>query len=892
MVLDAWPLTPNGKLDRAALPAPSLPAEAAGDRAGGFATPVEEIVAGLWREVLGLDTALGPLANFFELGGHSLLATQVMSRVRAAFGVEAPLRALFEAPTVRGLAAAIEQARAHESGPTRPTLIAGPRPAPLPLSFAQQRLWFLDQLDPGQATYTMPFGVRLQGPLDVRALAASLHAIVRRHEVLRTTFPAVDGVPIQRIAETSPVSLPVIDLSGLAPALADAAALAWARWEARQPFDLTAGPLIRVRLLRLAPATHELLVTLHHTVSDAWSLGILMRELTALYTASHTGAPASLAPLPVQYADVALGQRAWLQGAVLETQLAYWRTQLADVPALALPTDAPRPLVPDHTAAVVPFALEPELTAQLRALSRREGVTLFMTVLAAVQVVVGRLASQDDVAIGTDVAHRPHAETEGLIGLFVNELVLRTSLAGDPSVQTLLARVRATCLDAYGHQDLPFERLVEALAPARSLTRAPLFQVKLLLQNTPGASLQLPDLAVTAWETPAADTAVDLTVLLRDDAAGDGGLTGGLQYATALWTRASIAALAVRLQQVLTAMVADPAQRVSVLPLLTAPERARVLMTGTATKRAVPAATVPALIAARAAAVPDAVAVVADGSGGPAAQVSYGACWAWVTALAATLRAAGVGPEVRVAVCLDRRVELVLALVGILEAGGAYVPLDPSYPAERLAWMLADAQPALLITDAAGARRVPTAGLRVLDVDDVMTGAPAVAGPRTPGVVHPDQAAYVIYTSGSTGRPKGAINTHAALTNRLWWGQQTYCLGPDDRVLQKTPCSFDVSVWEFFWPLLAGACVVLARPEGHRDPAYLAQAIATEQITTLHFVPSMLHGFLAATTTAGPSVRRVLCSGEALSPTWRRGGWPARRVNCTTCMARRKRPSR
>ena len=520
--------------------------------------------------------------------------------------------------------------------------------------------------------------------------------------------------------------------------------------------------------------------------------------------------------------------------------------------------------MPAHAAAVVPFALEPALTAPLRALSRREGVTLFMTVLAAVQVVLGRLASQDDVAIGTDVAHRTYAETEGVIGFFVNQLVLRTSLAGDPTVAALLARVRATCLDAYAHQDLPFERLVEALAPARSLTQAPLFQVKLLLEPASPVSLTLAGAQATAIDLPPAQAKVDLTVLLRER---DGALAGGIEYATALWTRASVAALAERLQQVLTAMVADPAQRVSALPLVTASERAQVLLTGTATKRAVPAATVPALIAARAAAMPDAVAVVADAGGGPASQVSYGTGWAWVTALAATLRAAGVGPEVRVAVCLERRVELVLALVAILEAGGAYVPLDPSYPAERLAWMLADAQPALLITDAAGARRVPTAGLRVLDVDvDVVTGAPPGVRPVTSAIVHPDQAAYVIYTSGSTGRPKGAVNTHASLTNRLWWAQQTYHLGPDDRVLQKTPCGFDVSVWEFFWPLLAGACVVLARPEGHRDPVYLAQAIATEQITTLHFVPSMLHGFLDATPTVGASVRRVLCSGEALRP--------------------------
>ena len=461
-----------------------------------------------------------------------------------------------------------------------------------------------------------------------------------------------------------------------------AAARQWASVTARQPFDLEQGPLIRVRVLRLAPTTHVLVATLHHAVSDGWSLEILAREFTALYAAFTAGQPSPLAPLPLQYADFAVWQRTWLQGPVLDAQLAYWRTQLAGVAPLPLPTDAERPAVPTHAAAAVPWALDPALTTAVRALSRAAGVTVFMTVLAALQVVLGRLAGQDDVVVGTDVANRTHEETEGLIGFFVNQLVLRTSLAGDPSVTALLGQVRETCLAAYAHQDLPFERLVEALAPARSLTRAPLFQVKLLLDRAPRGADAVGGLTLAPFASGAPLIKLDLRIALVDTPSA---LVGTLQYATALWARETVARLGVRLQQVLAAMVADPTQRVRALPLVTADEQAQ----WDAAPRDAPApcVAVPAQIAAQAAATPDAVALVGEAPDVEAAtairaagaslplgavpQVTYGTLWARASALAAALRAWGVGPEVRVAVCLDRGVDPIVALLGVLEAGGA-----------------------------------------------------------------------------------------------------------------------------------------------------------------------------------------------------------------------------
>ena len=600
------------------------------------------------------------------------------------------------------------------------------------------------------------------------------------------------------------------------------------RGEARAPFDLAHGPLIRVRLLRLGPAVHVLLATLPHVVSDGWSFGVLVRDFTTLYAAAAAGQPSPLPPLPVQYADVALWQRAWLQGAALEAQRAYWRTQLAGLPPLALPTDRPRASGAGARAAIVPVTCDAASTAALRALSRREGVTLFMTLLAAWQVVLGRLAGQDDVAVGTDVANRTHAETEGLIGFFVNQLVLRTSLRGDPPVRALLAQVRETCLAAYAHQDLPFEQLVEDLAPARSLTQAPLFQVKLLVDQASTKSLTIPDLHVTPWTTPVEITKLDLILRLTDTGET---LTGGIEYATALWTRDTVTRLGARLQQVLVAMVADPAQPIHALPIVTPAERVQLLETWNATTAEVAIDRVTATIAAHAAATPDAVAVIAEGVGarsgqrvggpgavGVASHVSYAELWTRATQLAAALRTWGVGPEVRVAVYLERGVDLLVALIGVLESGGAYVPLDPHDPAERLAWLLDDAQAPIVLTQEGLRDRLPAHWAQVVALDTAWVAIAATAADvardggasRAPLTGAPETLAYVIYTSGLTGRPKGVLVTHAGLRNYLAWARTAYPVV--DGALVHTSVSVDLTVTGLWAPLLAGAPVRLTAP--------------------------------------------------------------------------------
>ena len=523
VVLDALPLTANGKIDRKALPAPD---SARPELAAAYLAPrneVEETLAGIWAEVLGLQR-VGVQDNFFELGGHSLLATQVASRLRQTFEVELPLRLLFEEPTLAGLAAAIQARRSSSSA--GPPLTRQPRDMPLPLSFAQQRLWFLDQMQPGNPFYNIPIALRIWGPLDTAVLQRCLAEVVRRHEALRTTFAAPEGRPVQVIAPSLALSLSSIDLSVLPQEQCQSQALRLAAEEARQPFDLEQGPLLRGCLLRLAEDEHVALFTMHHIVADGWSVGVLIQEVAQLYPALAAGRPAPLPELPVQYADFAFWQRQWLQGEQLQSQLAYWRERLAGLSPLELPTDRPRPALQSFRGASLPVLLSGPLSQGLQALSRREGVTLFMTLLAAFQTLLCRYSGQEDVAVGSAIANRNRAETEGLIGFFVNMLVLRSDLSGDPTFRALLQRVREVALGAYAHQDLPFEKLVEELQPERDLSRQPLFQVGFVLQNTPLPRLELPGLRIAPLEIDNGTSKFDLTLMLRESAAGAAGDAG------------------------------------------------------------------------------------------------------------------------------------------------------------------------------------------------------------------------------------------------------------------------------------------------------------------------------------------------------------------------------
>jgi amino acid adenylation domain-containing protein/non-ribosomal peptide synthase protein (TIGR01720 family) len=854
--LPALPLTANGKVDRKALPAPEWKAEV--DSAP--RTPVEELLAAIFCEVLAVER-VGVEDSFFDLGGHSLLATQLTSRVRETLGVELPLPAVFEAPTVAGLGQVVEQAMRAGRGLEVPKIEPVPRSGVLPLSFGQQRLWFLDQLQPGSPAYNIPTAVRLDGRLDAGALAAALREVVRRHETLRTTFESVAGEPRQVIARDRPLPLPRVDLRALPAARREEEVRGLARAEAWRPFDLARGPLFRTLLLASGEEEHALLLTFHHIVSDGWSMGILVRELGALYPAFCAGLPSPLPDLPVQYADYAFWQRRWLAGEVLAAELAYWRGQLAAAPPLLeLSLDRPRPAVQTFRGASRRFVLPAELSRQLQALSRAaRNATPFMTLLAAFQALLGRLSGQLDIVVGTPVAGRNHLETEGLIGFFVNTVVLCTDLGGNPSFRELLERVRVKSLGAFTYADLPFEKLVDELQPERNLSHSPLFQVLFTLQSWQRPGLDLPELRFSQVEMDGSVAKFDLTLSLEERPFG---LAGGFQYNSDLFDPTTVARFAAQYESLLEAAAANPGLAVTDLPLLAAAERHQVLAEWNDTDAAYPTGVcLHELIAAQAARTPDALAAVCAGE-----SLTYRELEERAGRLAERLIRLGVLPDGRVGVLLERSLEMIVALLGTLKAGAAYLPLDPSLPAERLALVIESAGAGAVLVQERLAHLLPGRGEKavVLDGDAPESFS---EGREGRGEVGEENLAYVIYTSGSTGTPKGVMISHAGIVNRLLWMQESYRLTAADRVLQKTPFGFDVSVWEFFWPLLVGARLVFARPEGHKDPAYLAELIAREGITTLHFVPSMLQAFLEAPGLEPlPSLRRVMASGEALPP--------------------------
>jgi amino acid adenylation domain-containing protein/non-ribosomal peptide synthase protein (TIGR01720 family) len=717
----------------------------------------------------------------------------------------------------------------------------------LPLSFAQQRLWVMQQFVPNHPVYNAPLAFRLRGELDVPALEAALTRVVRRHESLRTSFPAGAEGPRQHIAEPYQISLPVIEVSSFAEAtrlVQESAVL---------PFDLENGPLLRAELFRIAEQDHVFLVTLHHIVTDGWSLSLLFDELGSCYRADPV-----LPELTVQYADYAWRQRAELTGDKLANDLEYWRDQLSGAPAeLTFPIDRPRPTEPSYAGAVHPFTISGPTTRALRALAEAQGVTLYMVLLTAFQVLLARYTGESDVVVGSPIANRRGPELEALIGFFVNMLVLRTDFADDPGFTEALASVRQTALGAYDHQDMPFERLVAALRPDRQLSMQPLFQTQFQLyqqhERVQDGPLNLAGLSVEALPADTVTSKFDLSVLLFEEGEQ---LSGRIEYATDLYDAGTIASLTDSFQTLLASVLADPTAPISELNILSAAEAELVLHTWNDTATDLPTDTTLAHQLIKQAS-PTAIALVSGEE-----RLTYAELDAASNRLAHRLRELGVGAGVRVGLCFERGVPLVVGLVAVLKAGGAYVPLDPAYPAERLAFLVADAEIGTVLTVTALADRLPQATVLSLDVEDIS------AFPSTPPepVAGPDDPAYVIYTSGSTGQPNGVVNNHRGVLNRLIWMQRQYEVDSADVILQKTPYSFDVSVWEFLLPLLTGARLVLARPDGHRDPAYLAELIRAESVTTTHFVPSMLRVFLDEIDVAScTSLRRVFCSGEALS---------------------------
>ncbi|PNO64766.1 non-ribosomal peptide synthetase [Serratia marcescens] len=844
--LEALPLTGNGKLDKRALPVPQVDAYVR----EAYAPPqgeAENLLAAIWRELLGVER-VGRYDHFFELGGHSLMAVRLANRVQQA-GWLLPLQALFASPVLHVLAQALEVAPAQEPLPILPVA----RDGELPLSFAQQRLWFLTQLEGMSETYHIPLALRLHGRLDRQALQHSLDALYARHESLRSRFITREDRPQVQILPANGLPLAFHDLRRH-PAQADTLC----RQAATQPFDLTQGPLVRAALIRLADEEHLFLLTCHHIVSDGWSTGILLRELGALYGAFRRG-DADPLPLPtLQYPDYAAWQRRYLTPARLAAQAQYWRETLSGAPALlTLPTDRPRPTVQSFSGGEVPIAIDAELTQALRQFSRQHGGTLFMTVLAAWSLVLARMAGQQELVIGTPEANRGRLETESLVGFFVSTLALRIDLRDDPDLPTLIARIRHTVLTAQENRDLPFEQVVELVNPPRHLGYTPLFQVMLAWQDGSVRDIPLPGLQAELAGLEYSAAKFDLTLDLADTGEG---ISGTLNFATALFDRATAERYGVYLVQALRAMTLNSPRSVSHIDLLPLAEREHLLHGWNRTERDYPLdQTLAALFEQQVRRTPDATALVSG-----AESLSYAQLNARANRLAHALIARGVGPDSRVAVCAERGLNMVTALFGILKAGGAYVPLDPAYPGERLQYILQDADPVLLLADAAGRAALGEPATPQLALEAALPDTLSAENPERRAQA--SHLAYVIYTSGSTGKPKGAMNEHRGVVNRLVWMQEAYGLTAADTVLQKTPFGFDVSVWEFFWPLMVGARLVMAKPEGHKDPDYLSRAIEQYGVTTLHFVPSMLQSFLAdgqAATRCGQVVR-VMCSGEAL----------------------------
>ncbi|MCX4391837.1 non-ribosomal peptide synthetase [Streptomyces sp. NBC_01767] len=858
VALERLPLTPNGKVDRRELPAPEPRASEAGGPAP--RTPVERAIAAAWSQVLGIEVT-GVDDNFFELGGHSLLATQVTSRLRDALGVEVPVRELFAAPTVVGLAAAVAELAADGTAGTDPMVPADRNSGPLPLSFAQQRLWFLDQLEPGRAEYAVPFALRVSGPLDTDALDAALTRMLARHEILRTRYVADDdGEPAQIVDPPAPVHMTVHDLRNIAdPEERQEAARNLARTEAARPFDLAAGPLLRAHLVRLADEEALLLLTVHHIACDGWSESVMARELREGYRAATTGVPPEETELPVQYADFSVWQRQQLTGDVLEEQLAYWRERLAGVEPLELPTDHRRPAGRPGGGDSVTFEVSAAVAAGLRKAARSGTASLYMVLLAVFQVLLVKYARQDDVTVGSPVAGRNRAETEDLIGFFVNTLVLRTDLSGDPAFTELLDRVKDTALGAYDHQGLPFERLVEELAPDRDPSRNPLFQTMFVLQNTPDEhGWSLPGLDVEPFTVTLPDAKFDLTLMMSEDA--DGGLRGALEYRTDLFERDTVARLAGHLGTLLETVAREPAARLSRLCLLTAEEGRRTVVEWNDTAAAFPdTATLHGLFEERAAQQPDTVAVE-----GPQGTLTYGQLNARANRIAHHLRIRyGVRPDMPVAVCLERGPDLVTAVLGVLKAGAPYVPLDPDCPAERLAYMVRDTATPVVLTDSAHTGRLPSdVPLLLLDEDTATLAGEPVTDPRPTAAPH--HLAYLIYTSGSTGRPKGVQVEHRSLVNLVHWTAREYGLEPGQRLALLAGVGFDAAAWELWLGLTRGATCCVTTETVRLTPHLLRDWLCEQRVHATFLSTPMLEALAALPWPADSTLDYVLTGGDRL----------------------------
>ncbi len=852
--LEALPLTPNGKLDRKALPAPEGDAYGV----GGYEAPVGEIettLARIWAEILKVER-VGRHDHFFDLGGHSLLATQITVRARDALQVDLPLRTIFEAPTIAGMATCIAQLRSrttrHEADSPIEVL---PRGDPLPVSFSQRRMWLVQQLEPQGTAYNMPFAVRLRGRLDHQALTASVNQLVHRHEAFRTTFSVANGEPVQVIAPPAPVHIQSIDLRSIPEPDRSAEGARLFRAESMRPFDLAQGPLFRFLLVRLGDNDHAMLWLVHHTAGDQWSAGILSRELAVVYRALSRGEQFRLEPLKVQYADFAAWQRRDVENATLHGQLDYWREKLHGAPVLTLPTDRPRPAQRTSAGSYLMTTLPRATLAELKRMSARQGATPFMTLLACFKLLLARYSGQDDIVVGSPIANRTRVEIEPLVGTFVNTLVLRTDLSGDPTFAQLLARVRSTAVDAYAHQDLAFEELVEELGGSRADGHSPLVQVLFNVPNAPVHELVLDGLEVEVFDFDTGSAQFDLSLSVETEV--DGRVF--LSYSTELFDASTANRMLAQYLHLISQAIANPEQTLSVFDIITPDEAALMLGVWNRTDTPYPRdQRVDQLVTERAQRSPHALAVAAaDG------LLTYAELDRKANRLAHHLRGLGVGAESPVGICLERTADLIVVLLAVMKAGGAYVPLDPAFPAHRLQAMAEDAGLVLLVTQTDLLRALPPMPGKTLCLQEART---EIAQQPTDGIERPSapsDLAYVLYTSGSTGRPKGVEVEHGALTNFLCSMHSVPGIGANDTLLAVTTLSFDIAGLELYLPLIAGARVELASREEASDPRLLLQRLERCRPTLMQATPTMWRLLIEAGWEGSPDLT-VLCGGEGL----------------------------
>lgn len=854
VVLESLPLNANGKVDRAALPALGSRREHWESPYSAPRTATEDLLAGIWADVLKLDR-VGAHDDFFELGGHSLLATQVLARVRRTFGQDLPVQALFEAPSPAEFSLRLHPAQSSHDGASRP-IQALPRTGEMPLSFAQERLWFLEHLEPGSPLYNMGTAFRLRGHLDVGALERSVAEIVRRHEVLRSTFATQGGRPVQAFGDVPVPSVAKVDLSDGDERGREARLHAELRRSAATPFDLTRGPLFRATLFQLGPEEHALLLSMHHVVADAWSMGVLARELSATYAAFAQGLPSPLGTLRIQYSDFARWQRGWMEGSVLERQLDYWKEKLqAPRAMLAVPLDRQRPPEPTFVGAQHRFALGAELTRELRRVGREHGATMFMVLLSGFKALLHRYTGETDVIVGTAIAGRNRPEVEPLIGFFVNTLALRSSVAPSDSFADLLRRVRQSALDAYANQDVPFEKVVAAVQPARDLQHSPLFQVMFSLENTPAGEFCLPGLTMEGIDAGTATAKFDLSVEMRE---AGGEIVCTIEYGSDLFERSTIEQLARHLETLLRSAASDPGQAISALAMMGDEERSQVTRGWNATERPYPRdATVHGLFSEQARKTPSATALI-DGT----ERLSYDEVDRRSESLASWLGTFGLGGESPVAVCLPRSVDTVVALLGILKAGCAYVPIHPDQPLVRTAHILEEVGAKVLLADSSVAPRMRVPGVRT----EVIPGREARLDARTrTGEVRPENLAYVMFTSGSTGKPKGVGVTHRNII-RLVRNAGYARFGPEEVGLHLASLAFDASTFEIWGSLLNGGTLAIAPgdPLGFDD---IASALRGHEVTTVLLTTALFQGMVNYQVEGLRRVRRLLTGGDVLSVT-------------------------